>query len=384
MPPNPENPNFFKDLKCFQEFSEITNDRHYRPVPAGWCVIITDVKGSTKAIESGRYKDVNTIGAASIATVQNALGDLEFPYVFGGDGATLLIPNSSRHLVTGKLAALKNLSLQKFSLELRVGIVEVSELLQAGRVIEVAKFELFAGKCMAGFRGGGLTHAESLIKGIPDKYEIPEIDSREVDLAGLSCRWNPIPNKNGCVLSMLVVAEGKNEKQVYDDLFEKLQSTFSPNEANPVNPSLMSYRSVGGRRENERRFHAGRSFRLLTRYLEIVAAVLIFKWKIPPLFFKPKQYVESMRTHSDYRKFDDMLRMIIDCTPAQVDDLTEFLEGSRGRGELSYGLHCSETALMTCYVHGIRDGNHIHFIDGGNGGYAIAAKQLKSQLKAKQ
>jgi hypothetical protein len=30
----------------------------------------------------------------------------------------------------------------------------------------------------------------------------------------------------------------------------------------------------------------------------------------------------------------------------------------------------------------VRDGQHIHFIDGGNGGYAMAAKELKRQLKA--
>jgi len=35
---------------------------------------------------------------------------------------------------------------------------------------------------------------------------------------------------------------------------------------------------------------------------------------------------------------------------------------------------------MTCYFHGPEDGQHIHFIDGGDGGYAMAAKQLKAQL----
>jgi len=382
MPPNPDTSDFFKNLTCFSEFSEITEDRNYQPVPPGWCVIITDVKGSTKAIESGRYKDVNTIGAASIVVVQNALGDLEFPYVFGGDGATLIIPNSSRHLVTEKLAALKNLSRQNFDLELRVGIVEVSEVLEAGCTIEVARFELFANKCVGIFRGGGLTHAETLVKGVPEKYEIPDSKRSDVDLGGLSCRWNIIPNKNGCVLSLLVVACAENEKQVYQNLFGKLKSTFSLDEANPVNPALMSYRSVGACKKDERRYHAGRTFRWITRYLEIIAAVLIFRWKIPPLFFKPKHYTAAMRTHSDYRKFDDMLRMIVDCTPAQRDTLENYLDQARQRGDLHYGLHCSKTSLMTCYVHALSDGNHIHFIDGGDGGYAIAAKQLKSQLKA--
>jgi hypothetical protein len=28
------------------------------------------------------------------------------------------------------------------------------------------------------------------------------------------------------------------------------------------------------------------------------------------------------------------------------------------------------------------DGNHLHFVDGAEGGYALAAKQLKAQLQA--
>jgi hypothetical protein len=30
----------------------------------------------------------------------------------------------------------------------------------------------------------------------------------------------------------------------------------------------------------------------------------------------------------------------------------------------------------------MKDGEHIHFIDGGDGGYAMAAKQMKAQSKA--
>ena len=37
---------------------------------------------------------------------------------------------------------------------------------------------------------------------------------------------------------------------------------------------------------------------------------------------------------------------------------------------------------MTYYVANLEPSQHIHFIDGGDGGYAMAAKQLKTQLKA--
>ena len=35
---------------------------------------------------------------------------------------------------------------------------------------------------------------------------------------------------------------------------------------------------------------------------------------------------------------------------------------------------------MTCAISAYQ-GDHVHFIDGADGGYALAAKQLKGQLK---
>jgi len=54
------------------------------------------------------------------------------------------------------------------------------------------------------------------------------------------------------------------------------------------------------------------------------------------------------------------------------------LEARRLQGDVFYGMHTSRTALMTCYVQYVKDGQHIHFIDGGD---AMAAKQFKDQLK---
>jgi hypothetical protein len=45
----------------------------------------------TKAIAEGRYKAVNMAGAAVIAAVTNALEGREFPFVFGGDGASFAV-----------------------------------------------------------------------------------------------------------------------------------------------------------------------------------------------------------------------------------------------------------------------------------------------------
>ncbi len=57
---------FYRDLRAFSDARQICDAHHYTEVPDGWVVVITDVEGSTKAIEAGRYKDVNLVGAATI------------------------------------------------------------------------------------------------------------------------------------------------------------------------------------------------------------------------------------------------------------------------------------------------------------------------------
>ena len=66
-------PQFYRNLTGFTDFSEINNLENYKKVPEDWFVIITDIVGSTKAIETGRYKEVNTLGAATISVLQKSL-----------------------------------------------------------------------------------------------------------------------------------------------------------------------------------------------------------------------------------------------------------------------------------------------------------------------
>jgi len=375
---------FYQDLPSFSDFNGITEDKNFQRVPDDWTVIITDVKGSTKAIEAGRYRDVNTIGAAAIAAVQNATHNLQFPFVFGGDGATMVIPPDSLDIVTSALVSLKALSMERFRLELRGGMVSVKELVDESVFIEIAKHELTAGKCVAIFRGGGLVNAEEKVKGNPAVYQLPEKGGQKADLSGLSCRWQAIPSKRGKVLALLVAARKKNHQEIYQNILRALNIMFEGKiaEANPVNVNSMTYKSIKQCFQDERRYHSNIfSFSFILRFFQIVIAVIVFKFKVPPLILNPKKYANSMRTHSDYRKFDDMLRMILDCSADQIEKIKTFLEALFQKGEIFYGMHESDTSLMTCYVQDLDEGNHIHFIDGGNGGYAMAALQLKGQIR---
>lgn len=374
---------FYSSLPSFSNFQELTYDCHFVRAPNDWYVVMTDVQGSTQSIEAGRYKDVNTVGAASISVVTGLL-KRDLPCTFGGDGATLLIPPELIVRVLEGLKSLQRLSRQQFQIELRVGRITVGELHRAGHTIEVAKHELRAGKCTAIFRGGGLSEAEDRIKAKSSAYCVDAATEGDLELTGLSCRWNALYNRRGQIMSLLVRAQAEPAARVYDDLLAELTRIYDGHldEANPVSNESLRYRSVSDCIQGESRFHTRKTtLSYLKRLLEIVVSVLIFKFRIPPLIFNAGRYQDSMRQHSDHRKFDDMLRMILDCSDQQVEAIRAYLEVQRCEGKLCYGIHLSEAALMTCFVQAVQDGQHIHFIDGGDGGYTMAAKQLKEQLR---
>jgi len=83
--------------------------------------------------------------------------------------------------------------------------------------------------------------------------------------------------------------------------------------------------------------------------------------------------------NNDFRKFDETLRMVLDVSDHELSRVSAMLEAERGQGTLAYGTHRAGAALITCLVKSYH-GEHLHFVDGADGGYALAAKQLKQQL----
>jgi hypothetical protein len=64
--------------------------------------------------------------------------------------------------------------------------------------------------------------------------------------------------------------------------------------------------------------------------------------------------------------------------------VTETLEAELSRaqreGIARYGLHRQQSALLTCIVPSPVTADHMHFVDGADGGYARAAEMLKADL----
>ena len=74
-------------------------------MPEDWFIGLTDVVGSTRAIENGKYKSVNMAGAAAISAVTNALSHQDCPFVFVGDGVSFAVPGKYREKAADALAS---------------------------------------------------------------------------------------------------------------------------------------------------------------------------------------------------------------------------------------------------------------------------------------
>src|SRR5467141_1576678 len=96
---------FYSSIPVFRGFSSLMDPALYSPLPDDWTIGVADIVESTKAIAEARYKAVNMAGAAVIAAVTNALDGREFPFVFGGDGASFAVSPSDRARARDALAA---------------------------------------------------------------------------------------------------------------------------------------------------------------------------------------------------------------------------------------------------------------------------------------
>ncbi|MEO0863503.1 MAG: DUF3095 family protein, partial [Pseudomonadota bacterium] len=101
----------------------------------------------------------------------------------------------------------------------------------------------------------------------------------------------------------------------------------------------------------------------------------LLKTKVKLGGFDPAHYQRTVGGNADFRKFDDGLKMTIDCDADTVARLRAVLD--RAADVVRYGLHEQDKAMMTCIVPSIMDDSHVHFIDGAAGGYTQAAVGLK-------
>lgn len=383
---------FYKNLEPISEFKDICRNSLYTDLPDDWFVIVADVKGSTVAIESGKYKEINTVGASTIIAVINVDRSIEIPFVFGGDGATLAIPPTMEVASRKALLGAAELSQKGFDLDLRIGMVRVSELRKNSFSVKIAKVKVSENICQASIYGQGWEEAERLLKdpSTRDRFEIKETNELkpQADFTGFECRWKNIPPRKDHKICILVcVREEHSKEKLYTEISNKIEQIYgSPKDHHPLSEKQMHFDLNPFHRSLEAKVRTDRSFLQRLKYkshmlLMTIIGIFLMKRNVSTESTNWGNYVSDLVANCDYRKFDGMLKMVLDGSEDQKKSLTTYFEELYKEGQIFYGLHTAKHALMTCLIFSYEK-NHAHFIDADNGGYAIAAKALKKQMAA--
>lgn len=384
--PVPEgNENFFSELPLLAQASDTFDAARYGTAPDDWELVVTDIVGSTPLVAAGKHKTVNFVAAMAIAALKNLCAPIRLPFLFGGDGSVVMVPPGHAQAARQVLARVRGFAAREFGMQLRVGICPVAVLRQYGGEVRVGRFEPTPGNSFGVFQGGGVGLLERAARGQGDaalitRVAVPEAldDGVPVDLDGLSCRWNPLQSGRGRMLTLIIhgaADAGAVHAQV-------MQLARQGGAAAPVRPDTLStgWPPKGLVLEAQA---SRRGAPLWTAVLRVLAmtliARLIFLFGRPVGGFDPRQYVEEISSNTDFCKHDDTVSFVIDSPQDCIASIRNYLDRELAAGRLRYGMHVSQTALMTCLVTNASGGLHVHFVDGGDGGYTSAAKAMKLQ-----
>ena len=388
--------NFYKDLQIIKHpIKDVLADgKLFKSFPENWHVIIADIVNSTQAIQDGKHDDVNLIAAGSLIAAINAAKpfNTEIAYFFGGDGGTVIVPDEILQKVISGLNAHRINSLNSFSLDLRIGSVTIGDIYKAGHELKVAKVEIGRGYNKSVVIGDGLKYAEGIVKAnyLQDKESIAQqmltIDVSELNLEGLECRWDRIkpPTSSLEVVCLLIEAVNfKNQSTVYRDVMIKLDEIYG--EADKRHPITMNRLQLlttflKFKKEMMARYSNWKIGYFLKAFFETLVGRLYFKynWKVNDL--KGKEYLEQVIAFSDTLTIDGRINTIVSGTKENRLHLLKYLNQQEQKGLLIFGHFVSTESIMTCYIEN-RNNKHIHFLDGSNGGYTEAAKELKPKLQ---
>lgn len=378
---------FYRTTPVVPDIAAAAEGGSLAPLPEDWWMLVTDIVGSTRHIEAGEYKNINLIGAASITAVLNSLGRPDLPYYFGGDGAQIACPPEWVDTSLAALRALAHRAKQAFGFQLRAAAYRVGDLRRDGFDLRLGRLEVAPGVPLAVFGGSGLIELDRRLKE-QTPIGVAEGDPGDPDLTGLECKWKEVPAPKEEIASLLVIAAPGHPRptEVYRATLEKLRALLgAPEDRHPLRAENMRLEFSLAGQTRELTLHYPRLPRILRPLVRVFLALEIYlgdllrRHPAKLLGVDWARYFRDVIRHGDSEKFNGMLSMVVSCTSGQRRKLEAWLEDGYREGRLAYGLHTSRAALLTCMVFD-RDRRHVHFVDGSDGGYASAARELKKRL----
>ena len=266
---------------------------------------------------------------------------------------------------------------------MRGGVTTVRALRRQGLDVRVARFAASPDAAYAMFAGGGLGWAEEQLKA-GRLQAAAGAPGAQPDLNGLSCRFQDLKSKHGVILSILVrPAVGPGDPRFVALLADILAiAGRGPDAGRPIpvfRPLFgITSRAITMNGRMARRAGESRFASWLRSAAESLFVTVVMGLGLKLGRFSPERYLTQVVANTDFRKYDDGLMMTIDCAPAVADDIERRLVAAEAAGIARFGLHRQTSAMLTCIVPSAMDANHVHFVDGAAGGYAMAARGLKT------
>jgi hypothetical protein len=203
----------------------VSNQKAFTKVPESWNIIVTDVKNSTQALKDGKQQAVNLAATASIVACLNisrAKG-IEVPFFFGGDGATLIVPDIILKECLYALQLHQERCSTSFGFFLRVGYRRVTSMTQEGASLYILKYKRNNLHTMPVILGDALQRAERLIKSSKNEEFAADL-KYNLDLNGMECKWDKIkpPEDENEILTLIISAkEVCDQSMVYSQVLKK-------------------------------------------------------------------------------------------------------------------------------------------------------------------
>ena len=200
-----------------------------------------------------------------------------------------------------------------------------------------------------------------------------------LDLNGMECRWDRVEPANASheVVCLVVTArDGRHQAPVFKQVMELIEAIYGSRESrNPVSLSRLALTA------------AKISLEMRTRLGGFDLWYFLRNWFITQygrLFYTRSEggryYMGKLVELTDTLVIDGGIHTVIAGSVNQRQYLERELAKMERDGLITFGLFVSRESVMSCYVSD-REDKHIHFVDGSDGGYTMAATMWKQKLR---
>ncbi|TRO67507.1 DUF3095 family protein [Christiangramia sabulilitoris] len=378
------NTNFFSDLQVQDiAISSLISQREmFTEIPGDWHILVADIRNSTQAVQNGKHHQVNLVATGCVVAVLNLAdaNDINVPFFFGGDGATFLIPEVIREKSLAALKKHHKNAEKNFGFNLSIGSVSVSDIYSENVDLKIARVKANHVLNIPVVLGYGLQYAEDRIKHNGIVQDIV-VDETPLNLDGMECKWDKIkpPDSDQEVLSLIVTGCGETD---YSSRYSKVMMAIdeiygSADHRKPISVQRLKIKAGLQRIKDEMKTKLGR-WDLGTFIKSFMIA------NFGELYLRNtsagKSYLQKLVELSDNLTLDGRINTVITGNSKQRKRLIRYLDMLEQKGLIKYGYHVSGESIMSCYVKDMSTDQHIHFVDGGNGGYTKAANHLKAKF----